>query len=206
MKRLALLTGAAIFAISGALVAQEPNTSAPGPTTNPQPNTANNDLANPGNPQNGAPVAQPGTTVTDPHPGNTAQDPTGGAQGSTYAQGTGTTGTTGTGSQGNGVTGGTTDTQQTTGTTHDTTGMAGTSVRTETTGTTTDTTRTTGTTGTTSGSSTDSGAGGTMGHTMSHSRHHHRRHHLPRTGSDMPLVGFAGLLALTSGLALRRRS
>jgi len=202
MKRLALLTGAAIFAISGALVAQEPNTSAPGPTTNPQPNTANNDLANPGNPQNRAPGAQPGVTVTDPHPGNTAQGATG-TQGSTYAQ---STGTTGTGTQGNGVTGGTTDTQ-TTGTGNDTTGMAGTSARTQTTGTTTGTTTTdtTGTTGTTSGSSMDSSTGGTTGHSMSHSRRH-RRHHLPRTGSDMPLVGFGGLLALASGLALRRRA
>jgi hypothetical protein len=116
MKRLALYTGAMVFAIAGALAAQEPNTSAPGPTTNPQPNTANNDLANPGNPQDQAHPGrtQPGSTVTS------------------TAQTTGSTGTTGTGSQGNGVTGGTTDTQTTTGTTTDTTGMAGTSVRTQT--------------------------------------------------------------------------
>src|SRR6202035_4536400 len=54
MKRLIFLTLALALAIAGAVFAQSPNTSAPGQTTNPQPNTANNDLANPGNPQDQA--------------------------------------------------------------------------------------------------------------------------------------------------------
>ena len=113
MKRPALLLGAMIFAISGALMAQSPNTSSPGQTANPQPNTANNDLANPGNPQNihsTAVVAQTSDPATQPTD-TTAQPST-------------------TGTQGNGVTGGTTDTQSSASqgaNSTDQTGMAGTS-------------------------------------------------------------------------------
>ncbi len=197
MKRLALYTAAMVFAISGALMAQEPNSSAPGQTSNPQPNTANNDLANPGS-QMAQPSAQPGTAVQDSHPGNTAQGATGSSYESTTAQNTGsTTSTTGTtpqtGTQGNGVTGGTTATTATPG--NDTTGMAGTSSTTTTTGTTPTTTTGGGSNMDSTTGSTGTDTTGTSGSTT-----------LPRTASDMPLVGLAGLLALSAGVALRSRS
>ncbi len=196
MKRLALYTGVMVFAIAGALAAQEPNTTAPGPTTNPQPNTANSDLANPGNPQD---QAHPGMAMAQ-STGTTTSQSTGTTTDTTNTTGQ-TTNTNGVGTQGNGVTGGTVDTQNQP--TTDTTGMTGKSVRTtgttgttaDTTGTTGTTTDTTGTTGSTDTTSTTNGSAASSSST-----------NLPRTASDMPLVGLVGLLSLASGLALRSRS
>jgi LPXTG-motif cell wall-anchored protein len=154
MKRFTFLTLALLIAITGAAWAQSPTTSAPtGQSMQTEPQPANNDLRNPGNPQNQ--VGIPPKTNTE------------------------TTGTTTT----------TTDTTGTTGTT----------------GSTTDTTGTTGMTGTTgstsmdtTGSTTSSDTTGTTSSTTTT-----ESTKLPRTGSEMPLVGIIGLLALVSAFGVR---
>jgi len=145
MKRSLFLALALVLALTGAAWAQSPTTSAPtGSSMQTEPQPANNDLRNPGNPQDQ--VGKPSTTTT-----TTTTAPT---------DTTGTTSTT------------TTDTTSTTPST---------------TGTSTDTTSTT--------TSTDTA--GTSTTSTSTSRH------LPRTGSEMPLVGILGLLALASAVGFR---
>ncbi|HZF13396.1 MAG TPA: LPXTG cell wall anchor domain-containing protein [Thermoanaerobaculia bacterium] len=144
MKRFVFLTLVLVLALTGAAWAQSPTTSAPtGSSLQREPQPANNDLRNPGNPQDQA--GKPSTTTTTDTTGTTSTTPS-----------TTTTTTT------------TTDTPSTTGSSTDTTSTS----------TTTDTTGTSGTSTSTSGS-------------------------LPRTGSEMPLVGIIGLLALASAVGFR---
>jgi LPXTG-motif cell wall-anchored protein len=107
----------------------------------------------------------------------------------------GTTGTSTTGTTGSSTTG-------TTGSSTDTTGTTGTTGSSTYNSTdTTSTTPSTSTTDTSTGSSMDTT--GTTGSSTSGSMHHARRGHLPKTGSEMPLVGMIGFLALGSLLGLK---
>jgi LPXTG-motif cell wall-anchored protein len=144
MRRFTYLFLASALILTGAAYAQGPTTSAPtGSSLQREPQPANNDLRNPGNPQDQTGSATTTTTTTP------------------------TTTNTDTGTQ--------TDTTTTTTTTPSST--------TDTT-TSSTTTSTTPSTDTTTSSTTTSST-------------------LPRTGSEMPLVGLIGFLALASALGLK---
>jgi cobalamin biosynthesis Mg chelatase CobN len=166
MKRTLFLMAALMLLVAGMALAQSPTTSAPGPTLQREPGTANNNLPNPGQPQ------------------TNTQDPQRAAEQNRNADSTATTGTTDA-----------TGTTDTTGTMNDQT-----TPTTATTGTTDTTTGTTGTmndqstTGTTGSMDTDTTASGTAAN----------GHKLPATGSDLPLVGLVGLLALGAAAGLRQ--
>jgi LPXTG-motif cell wall-anchored protein len=177
MKKQFLSLSAMFLLMAGAALAQSANTTAPGPTQQREPGQNSNNLPNPGNPQTDL---SHNTTYTE---NGTVE----GTANENMQQDQGAAATTGTGTGVNSA--------YSTGTAGSTTGTTGTTTTTTTTGTATDTTGTmdTNTTvDTTAGTSTSTST--TNGNTGS----------LPNTGSELPLVAVAGLLALASAFMVRR--
>jgi LPXTG-motif cell wall-anchored protein len=197
MKKQFLSLSAMFLLTAGAALAQSANTTAPGPTQQKEPAQTNNNLPNPGNPQTDLSHNNTYTengTVEGTANENMQQDqgttPTNTDSGVNSAYSTGTAGST------TGTTGTTTGT---TGTTTDTTGTMDTTGTTGTTGSTGSSYGTTGTTGSTGSTmdSTDTNVDTTTDTTGTTGS-------LPSTGSEMPLVAMAGLLALASAFMVRR--
>ena len=198
MKKLVLSILAIFLLTAGAVMAQGPNTTAPGPTQQREPGQTSNNLPNPGNPQtdlsNNDTFTEGGTvegTATESMTGTAGTQTTGNVQGTTTGT-TGTTGTTtgtmGTTGTGTGLTGNETEENEGMDVDVDTgaraEGAVDVDVKThgdadtdasgiDETGTDTNT-----------GYNTDSGA-------------------LPDTASELPLLAIAGLLALASAFMVR---